>query len=334
MPGHATVWVVGDCYGGLPSSPQLVSERRRSNGSWEAIPVSPNRGSVVSVAAVSGRDVWAVGSDAGGGLVEHWDGTAWAVVPSPGVGVGTATNLPSDLTGVAVSSPTSVWAVGSQTDSSNRRRTLVEHWDGSAWTVVPTPNANALNNDLYGVVTVPSTGSVWAFGAHATRTGGSRQLILHKGRYGWAVARRQPLVPSSRLDGGAVVPGASGGVWAVGEAYGHFTRGNPPHAHFLAERHSASGWQVVPTPTRGGYNELFSAAAIPGTSHLWAIGNGTRGAVTMRWTGDSWLITRTPSPPLCPRLTGVTAISRVNAWTVGYKNACGIDEFPLVEHYH
>jgi len=235
-----------------------------------------------------------------------------------------------------VASPSSLWAVGYHTDGSNRQRTLVEHWDGSAWTVVPTPNANGLlDNSLTGVVTVPSTGGVWAFGVHATRTGGSRQLILHKGRHGWAVARRQPLVPSSRLDAGAVVPGASGAVWAVGEAFGYFpAHHGPAHAHFLAERHSASGWRVVPTPTRGGFNELSSAAAIPGTSHLWKIGNGTtRGAVIMRWTGDSWRITPFPSRPLCPRLTGVTAISRVDAWAVGYATGCGIDEFPFVENY-
>jgi len=327
VPGHATVWVVGVCEGGVPSS-QLVSERRRANGSWEAIPVpSANGGFLLSVAAVSGRDVWAVGyggSPTGEvGLVEHWDGTAWAVVPSPDVGLGTAHI--TYMSGVAVASPTSVWAVGSHTDASNRQRTLVEHWDGSAWTVVPTPNANGLDNRLTGVVTVPSTGGVWAFGVHATRTGGSRQLILHRGRYGWAVARRQPLVPASRLDAGAVVPGASGGVWAVGEARGHF----------LAERHSASGWRVVSTPSGGGFNELTSAAAIPGTSHLWAIGSGTtRGALIMRWTGDSWRITPVPSRPLCPELTGVTAISRVDAWAVGYASGCGNDDFPLVERYH
>jgi len=171
---------------------------------------TPNGGSPLSVAAVSGRDVWAVGgtgSPIGSvGLVEHWDGTAWAVVPSPDVGLGSAHI--TELSGVAVASPTSVWAVGYHSGGSNRQRTLVEHWDGSAWTVVPTPNANGLDNRLTGVVTVPSTGGVWAFGVHATRTGGSRQLILHRGRYGWAVARRQPLVPASRLDAGAVVPGA------------------------------------------------------------------------------------------------------------------------------
>jgi len=307
-----------------------VSYRRRENRPWEVIlvPTSDDSG-LQSVAAVNGRDVWAVGDTSGAfpgieGLIEHWDGTAWAQVPSPDPGLGTAHQ--TILSGVAVASPTSVWAVGCHTGGRNRQRTLVEHWNGSAWTVAPTPNANGLDNRLSAVVTVPSTGSVWAFGVHATPTGGSRQLILHRGRYGWRVARRQPFVPSSGLDGGAVVPGASGGVWAVGGA----------HGHFLTERHSASGWRVVPSPSRQGSNVLTSAAAIPGTSHLWAVGNLSTGrrVVIMRWTGDSWRITPSPFPSGCPGLADVTAISRTNAWAVGFGSGCGSSVGPLAEHYH
>jgi hypothetical protein len=56
---------------------------------WRVVP-SPNlagHDSLWSVAAVSARDVWAVGlSDRGQkgqtSLVEHWDGVRWRIVPS------------------------------------------------------------------------------------------------------------------------------------------------------------------------------------------------------------------------------------------------------------
>ena len=51
----------------------------------------------------------------------HWDGTAWRQVPSPANGI---------LTGVAVVSPSSVWAVGFWTASGDA---VIEHWDGTAW---------------------------------------------------------------------------------------------------------------------------------------------------------------------------------------------------------
>ena len=41
-------------------------------------------------------------------------------------------------------SPTSAWAVGSFFDSaSDGTKTLIQHWDGAAWTIVPSPNADA-----------------------------------------------------------------------------------------------------------------------------------------------------------------------------------------------
>jgi hypothetical protein len=46
-------------------------------------------------AAISARDIWAVGFDIISGtgddqtLVEHWDGTAWMIVPSPDPGSST-----------------------------------------------------------------------------------------------------------------------------------------------------------------------------------------------------------------------------------------------------
>jgi hypothetical protein len=56
--------------------------------------------------------------------------------------------------------------------------------------------------------------------------------------------------------------------------------------------------------------------------------------VIMRWTGDSWRITPTPSLPGCPAPDGVAANSRVDAWAVGVWSSCGNGYSALVEHYH
>ena len=101
--------------------------------SW-AIVDSPNPGVAPRLSAVtgSGNDVWAVGSYTGGGLLLHWDGSAWTQVPNPNVGTG-----PNELFGV-VGSGSDVWAVGRYW--AGAWRTLTMHWDGSAWSVVPSPN--------------------------------------------------------------------------------------------------------------------------------------------------------------------------------------------------
>jgi hypothetical protein len=56
---------------------------------WSRVPspnVGPSASVLVAVAAVASNDVWAAGHYGFSGaltLVEHWDGTAWSVVPSP-----------------------------------------------------------------------------------------------------------------------------------------------------------------------------------------------------------------------------------------------------------
>jgi hypothetical protein len=91
----------------------------------------------------------------------------------------------------------------------------------------------------------------------------------------------------------------------------------------------------VPSPSLGGFTELSDAAAIPGTSHLWAVGNSsTDRLLIMRWNGDSWRITPNPSLPGCPQLLGVAAISRPDAWAVGLTSGCGNSQGQLIEHYN
>jgi hypothetical protein len=89
----------------------------RWNGTRWARVTSPNPGGIgdhnflAGVAALSLTNAWAVGdsSDAAGTqtLILHWNGTAWARVPSPSPGAGA--NL---LLAVAATSAHNVWAVG------------------------------------------------------------------------------------------------------------------------------------------------------------------------------------------------------------------------------
>jgi hypothetical protein len=67
---------------------------------------------------------------------------------------------------VAARSATDVWAVGTRQDRSGAipiDRTLTEHWNGSAWSVVPSPNVGGNDNLLNGVGA--ATGDVWTVGS-------------------------------------------------------------------------------------------------------------------------------------------------------------------------
>ena len=58
-----------------------------------------------------------------------------------------------------------MWAVGWAYDTPlNADRTLIEHWNGSAWTVVPSPNASVRLNVLSGLAVV-NPYDIWAVAA-------------------------------------------------------------------------------------------------------------------------------------------------------------------------
>jgi hypothetical protein len=42
-------------------------------------------------------------------------------------------------------------------------QTLTEHWNGSQWSIVSSPNSGKYSNELYGVVAV-SANNIWAAG--------------------------------------------------------------------------------------------------------------------------------------------------------------------------
>jgi hypothetical protein len=125
--------------------------------SWSIAPAEPfTNGYLNEVAAVSAKDVWAVGgSYSGSSLIEHWDGSVWSIVSSPKTG--------AQFEGVAARNARCVWAVGAY---AGRRydHTLTERWDGGGWSVVASPQGPLPSSDLLAVTTIPSTRDLWSVG--------------------------------------------------------------------------------------------------------------------------------------------------------------------------
>ena len=109
-------------------------------------------------------------------LIVHWNGTAWQVVPSPNPGGLSRENW---LNGAAAVSAHDIWAVGSY-DNGTTDRTLIEHWNGTVWKVVPSPNLGGPSNEniLAGVVAT-SASNAWAVGKYSD--GPAFQTLLSTG---------------------------------------------------------------------------------------------------------------------------------------------------------
>src|SRR5207253_503535 len=98
------------------------------------------------VTCTSASDCWAVGfyynNTTAQTLIEHWNGTNWAFVTS----ANTSVIQSNQLFGVTCVSASDCWAVGNYENDTPSQggpfQTLIEHWDGTAWAIVASPNTN------------------------------------------------------------------------------------------------------------------------------------------------------------------------------------------------
>jgi len=147
--------------------------------------------------------------------VLHWDGKAWTQVPSP------SPSAPDNqLFAVHMTSATDGWAVGLGSGSLGADVTLVLHWDGTAWTQVPSPTPGLRNGGglLTGVSAL--TGSdAWASGFYNTNSGGEGTLLLHWNGTSWTRVPSPTPRPGGST-GGSFLNGvdmvATGDVWSAG----------------------------------------------------------------------------------------------------------------------
>jgi hypothetical protein len=158
------------------------------------------------VGVVSATDVWAVGID----TTCHFDGAAWTVVPSPQPrpAFGEIAYILTDVSGLTSDD---VWVSGYrviQQGESYVDQSIVEHWDGSAWTLTTDVDGQA----LYGVKAL-GAGDVWAVG-----TDSIRGLVVHFDGTGWNVVPSPTPADSGSL--AAVASESANHLWAVGTANG------------------------------------------------------------------------------------------------------------------
>ncbi len=320
------MWAVG-AYGTLGVTDwQLIEHWNGTTWSLAASPTLTTPNELLAVGAVATRfapgDVWAVGGyDSGGqSLIEHWNGLSWSVVPNPNPGT------LNRFLGVAAISSSNVWAVGYFfVDGNSVSRTLVEHWDGAGWSVVPSPNLGTGYNQLNAVTAVPgSPNELWAVG-----TAGSSTLILHWDNNQWTITSSPNPGTNPQLYSVAAI--STGDVWAVG-----YTGGNSGPLT-LTEHWNGSTWSAVtspnPSPTQ---NHLFGVTALA-TNNVWAVGDfintniGNLQTLILHWNGTNWVqVTGDNSGPsgLGFSLTAVRAIGANDIWSVGENS------HTLAEHWN
>jgi hypothetical protein len=305
------------------------------NGSKWSIVSSPNVGSfgneLFGVAAVSANDVWAVGSYVNSNqiqqtLIEQWNGTSWSVVSSPNVGASY-----NGLTGVSADSANDVWAVGYSRATTDRGfSTLVEHWNGTQWSVVSSPNPGLSSNMFYSVKAVSST-DVIAVGQATNNSGPDQPLVEQWNGSAWNVASTPTAPNSSTLYG---VAATATNAWAVGQ----FLAPQTPGTQNFGLQTVNGTWSISSIPSVGtADNTLYGATAIS-DGDVWAVGtnlntSGNNQTTIEQWNGTSWSVVSSPSPGRGNNiLMGAAGTSANDVWAVGgYDNGGGT--LSLIEHF-
>jgi len=221
-PSSTECWAAGDQTTGSTQNPLLEIY---SDGVWTiaSAPSQPGNAGLEGIACPASDDCWAVGipGDSGPALIEHYDGTSWTTAASPSISsLQNSSDAQGELKSVTCLAPSDCWAVGDVTShGATVSQFLAEHWDGSAWAVVPAPMP-AGQGQLASLdsVSCASATDCWAVGG---------QVIEQYTGSSWALINAPWFNKGSAL---AVTCLSSGDCWAVGSSRtaGPFAATNGP----------------------------------------------------------------------------------------------------------
>lgn len=253
-------WIVGNA--SFLGTPQTLTEHW-NGASWNVVPspVISGGSGFDAVDALAADDAWAVGFRAGGlpeyqatsvTLTAHWNGSQWTAVPSPNV-----SNRSHRLEDVTMISPNDVWAVGYSRNLTELYKTLILHWNGTSWSITPSPNFPNAENFLYGV-SGTAANDVWAVGS-AWDGVTSKQIFLHWNGSSWSKVEG-PGGPTACVGcTGDVLALGPDDVWAAGSTLGHW---------------DGTQWSLVPNPqVPGAIGIALRSLAKIGPCDAWAVGS-------------------------------------------------------------
>src|SRR5262245_7422433 len=218
--------------------------------------------SCVSATSCKAVGYYTTASSPGRLLIERWNGTNWAIMASP-VPTGSTGSYLNVVSCVTASSCT---AVGYYTTASSPGRTLVLRWNGTSWSIVPSPNASgSIGSYLEAVSCTAATSCAavgYSYNATATRT-----LAERWNGTKWAVVGT-PNPNGDDPDLFSVSCASATNCLAVG----YYTTNGGSDAT-LAERWNGTQWSIVASTTPKGSDSYLYAVSCASGTYCVAVGS-------------------------------------------------------------
>ena len=345
-PRHVTATVHGSLNGvSCTSSSNCVAVGSRSagagtlvekwNGSKWSVVTSPNppgssSSTLWSVACTAAANCMAVGDYNNSAhtatlpTAERWNGSKWSVVtvPAPSGGTGVA------LQAVSCASATKCQATGSSAASGSSPVTLAEGWNGTKWSIEPTPSPNPGKPDTLTGVSCPSASLCWAVG-YTFPTNFTGTLTEKWNGSKWSVVTT-PTSKANQAVGDTCV--STTACMTVGISNKLFA---------FAQDLSGTTWKLTAAPAKpsGATTSQLSAVACTAAASCESTGtynkSGGSPALAEGWNGTKWTLQATPaiSGSAYAALQGLACTASSNCWAVGETIGSSATD-PLIEKWN
>lgn len=297
---------------------------------------------------LSQSNIWLVGSDSQGKVLAlQWNGVQWSRTPVP-------TPAGSSLSKLAASSANDIWAIG-ETDygsiappgggSPSPSHTLIEHWNGTRWSQIASPDLLPSARNLLQGVTAIAPDNVWAVGAAGNDIAKSgygpntSPFVEHWDGAHWRLVTL-PTIQSAGLN--SVVALNANDVWAAGSSSTDSGNSQSP----LVIHWDGQSWNQVETLTiNGGTPGRLLKITADASHHLLALGFDQNGMpLLLSLSKGKW--NALPVPPMTNATNAdssynqfwdIAAHSSQDIWLAGesvHVPKSGASTFtPLVEHW-
>jgi hypothetical protein len=237
----------------------------------------------------------------------------------------------TSLTGVSCPAATNCVAVGwflgrIQGTSAFQNFTLAETWNGSTWTIMPSPSPTLPGGGAQlNSVSCTSSTSCMAVGETQVFHVPGGYLVPHPFAESWNGSKWSEMATPALANSGASLNGVSCTSRSNCMAVGNEGTPKNPTLFTLAEQWNGTAWQVRSTPpplTPGG--TALSAVSCSGPDTCMATGyygfsNGFGTSLTLseEWNGTAWQRRDTPTPGNSGALAGVSCTSAASCKAVG-----------------
>jgi hypothetical protein len=312
------------------------------DGAQWALAVAPDVGNnglpiyATAVETISLTEAWVLGyyeQDYGPvPFSVRWNGSAWSNVSLPSLADGT-------LSSISGTSPTDIWAVGTQAASA-----LVLHWNGMQWERISNSIAGIEFRKMFRVL-ARKANDVWMIGEYPKQTSLGADFfaaVVHWDGSTWTEiveldTEYGPYAHSDlyeQITGFAVA--AENDIWVLSELVA-----TASHDFFYrntrVRRWNGGVWETLEYVPR--YASFLSDLKGHGQEAIWVTAGGNLEMehpefTSRRWNGTEYSFESLPMPRGYASLTGVDVLSAENVWIVGRRYDYPSPNQPYIVHGH